>query len=44
MDLQLTIDCYRYHAGLADKIHGDVIPAAGPYLAYTKKDPVGVAG
>lgn len=43
-DLQLTIDCYRYYAGWADKIHGETIPAAGPYLAYTKKDPVGVAG
>ena len=43
-DVQLTIDCYRYYAGWADKIHGETLPAAGPFFAYTKKDPVGVAG
>ena len=43
-DLQLTIDCYRYYAGWADKIHGEVLSPDGPYLSYTKKDPVGVVG
>ena len=33
---------FRYYAGWADKIHGQTIPVAGPYNAYTKKDPVGV--
>jgi aldehyde dehydrogenase (NAD+) len=43
-DVQLSIDCIRYYAGWADKIHGDVIPAHGPFHAYTRKEPVGVAG
>lgn len=43
-DVQLTIDCYRYYAGWADKIHGDTIPSQGPYHVYTRKEPVGVAG
>ena len=43
-DLELTIATYRYYAGWADKIVGDTIPAAGPYHAYTRKEPVGVAG
>ena len=43
-DIQSTIDTYRYFAGWADKITGDTIPAAGPYHAYTRKEPVGVAG
>ncbi len=42
--MQLTIDCYRYYAGWADKITGDTIPVAGPFHAYTRKEPVGVAG
>ena len=38
------IDCYKYYAGWADKITGDTIPVNGPFHAYTKKEPVGVAG
>lgn len=26
IDLKLTIKCYRYYAGWADKIHGKTIP------------------
>ncbi len=43
-DLPLTIDCLRYYAGFADKIHGDTIPIRGNYFAYTRKEPVGVVG
>jgi aldehyde dehydrogenase (NAD+) len=32
----------RYFAGWADKISGKVIPISGPFLAYTKSEPVGV--
>jgi len=35
---------YRYFAGWADKIHGKVIPTQGPYMAYTRHEPVGVVG
>ena len=43
-DLPLTIKCYRYYAGWADKIHGKVIPVEGPYHCYTRHEPVGVVG
>ncbi|HEY2382536.1 MAG TPA: aldehyde dehydrogenase family protein, partial [Terriglobia bacterium] len=43
-DLPLTIACYRYYAGWADKIHGKTIPINGPYFSYTKHEPVGVVG
>ena len=43
-DLPLVIDCLRYYAGYADKIHGQTIPIRGTYLCYTRKEPVGVAG
>jgi aldehyde dehydrogenase (NAD+) len=43
-DLPLTIDCLRYYAGYADKIHGQTIPVNGNFFTYTKKEPVGVVG
>lgn len=43
-DLPLTIDCLRYYAGYADKIHGQTIPVRGNYFCYTRKEPVGVVG
>ncbi|MCA9201593.1 MAG: aldehyde dehydrogenase family protein, partial [Planctomycetales bacterium] len=44
VDLPLTVDCLRYYAGYADKIHGQTIPIRGNYFAYTRREPVGVAG
>lgn len=43
-DLALTIACYRYYAGWADKTHGKVIPITGDYFSYTRHEPVGVCG
>jgi aldehyde dehydrogenase (NAD+) len=43
-DLPLTIDCYRYYAGWADKLEGKTIPINGPYFTYTRHEPVGVVG
>ena len=43
-DLPLAIDCIRYYAGYADKIHGQTIPIRGDYFSYTRKEPVGVVG
>jgi aldehyde dehydrogenase (NAD+) len=43
-DLPLVIDCLRYYAGWADKIHGDTIPIRGRYFCYTRREPVGVVG
>lgn len=44
IDVPLTIACYRYYAGWADKIHGKTIPINGPYFCYTRHEPVGVCG
>jgi len=49
-DVTLTIEHFRYYAGWADKIEGEVIPVAVPYapksryLNYTLREPVGVVG
>ncbi len=43
-DLPLTIACYRYYAGWADKLQGKTIPVSGRYFTYTKHEPVGVVG
>src|SRR5438876_1999722 len=44
IDLSLTVKCYRYYAGWADKIHGKTIPVEGPFFCYTRHEPVGVVG
>ena len=44
IDLPMTIKCYRYYAGWADKIHGKTIPVEGSFLCYTRHEPVGVVG
>jgi aldehyde dehydrogenase (NAD+) len=43
-DLPLTIACYRYYAGWADKVQGKTIPISGNYFCYTRHEPVGVVG
>jgi Aldehyde dehydrogenase family len=43
-DLPLTVACYRYNAGWADKIQGKTIPIAGDYFSYTRYEPVGIVG
>jgi phenylacetaldehyde dehydrogenase len=47
-DVPLAVDLFRYMAGWATKIEGNTIPiSAGggqKYLAYTVREPVGVAG
>jgi aldehyde dehydrogenase (NAD+) len=44
IDVKESIDTFRYYAGWADKLSGDVIPVPGPYLNYTRREPVGVCG
>jgi aldehyde dehydrogenase (NAD+) len=44
VDLPSVVENFRYFAGLADKIQGETIPVAGPYLNYTLREPVGVVG
>src|SRR5580698_2183234 len=43
-DIPLSIACYRYYAGWADKVQGKTIPVAGDYFCYTRHEPVGVVG
>ena len=40
-DLPMVIDCLRYYAGWADKIHGQTIPVRGNYFCYLRREPVG---
>ena len=44
VDLPSVVENFRYFAGVADKIHGDTIPVAGPFLNYTLREPLGVVG
>jgi aldehyde dehydrogenase (NAD+) len=43
-DLPLTLQCYRYYAGWADKLYGQTIPIDGPFFTYTRHEPIGVVG
>jgi aldehyde dehydrogenase (NAD+) len=43
-DVQGSADCFRYYAGWADKIAGEVLPIPGAVLNYTRREPVGVCG
>jgi aldehyde dehydrogenase (NAD+) len=43
-DLPMVVDCLRYYAGWADKLHGQTIPVRGNFFSYTRREPVGVAG
>ncbi|AYN27705.1 aldehyde dehydrogenase family protein [Buttiauxella sp. 3AFRM03] len=44
VDIQGTIDTFRYFAGWASKLHGRTVEPSlpGNYLAYTRKEPIGV--
>jgi phenylacetaldehyde dehydrogenase len=46
VDIQGSIDTFRYFAGWATKIHGRTVEPSlpGNYLAYTRKEAVGVVG
>jgi acyl-CoA reductase-like NAD-dependent aldehyde dehydrogenase len=43
-DIPQVIETFRYYAGWADKIYGDVNPVGGEYFSYTLKEPAGVVG
>ncbi|WP_160286793.1 aldehyde dehydrogenase family protein [Pseudomonas knackmussii] len=46
VDIQGSVDTFRYFAGWASKIHGRSVEPSlpGNYVAYTRKEPVGVVG
>lgn len=43
-DIEHAVGVFRYYAGLADKVHGKVIPADGSVFSVTLNEPVGVCG
>jgi betaine-aldehyde dehydrogenase len=43
-DMDDTATCFEYYAGLATKIHGDVLPVPADAVALAMREPVGVAG
>ena len=42
VDLPLAIKCFKYYAGIADKIEGSVLPVNGNFDNITRREPVGV--
>ncbi len=44
VDLPQVVSTFRYFAGMADKVHGETIPVPGPFMNYTRREPVGVVG
>ncbi len=44
IDVPTAVECFRYYAGWASKIHGETIPVRGPFFNYTLRGPVGVVG
>lgn len=41
-DVEVCARYFEYYGGLADKIHGETIPAPGRNLVYTLREPYGV--
>ncbi len=44
VDMPMTIDVFRYYAGLATKIHGETVNTFDAAFTYTLREPVGVVG
>ncbi|KAJ3081035.1 hypothetical protein HK102_002624 [Quaeritorhiza haematococci] len=43
-DIEATIECFKFFAGLADKIHGRHFTIDNDFDSYTIREPVGVCG
>lgn len=43
-DIADAATCYEYYGGLANKVTGSVLPVPANAVAFTMRDPVGVAG
>ncbi|CAF0930594.1 unnamed protein product [Adineta ricciae] len=44
IDIPHCISVLRYYAGWPDKMNGKVLPVAGDFFSYTRREPVGVVG
>lgn len=43
-DINCSVDCLRFYAGWCDKFYGNTIPTDGPFMSFTRKEPIGVVG
>ncbi|KAI9364401.1 aldehyde dehydrogenase domain-containing protein [Zopfochytrium polystomum] len=43
-DVDASVECFRFFAGLADKLHGRTFAAGASHRSYTLREPVGVCG
>lgn len=43
-DIEDSIRCWRYFAGLADKVSGRTLSSFGSVSTYTRREPIGVVG
>ena len=43
-DVACCVDVLKYYAGWCDKICGSTILSDGPYMTYTRQEPIGVVG
>jgi betaine-aldehyde dehydrogenase len=44
LDVPRTAATFRYFGGMADKLHGSVVPVEAGFLNYVLREPVGVVG
>ncbi len=44
VDVPMAAECFRYFAGWASKIEGEVVPVRAASLNYTLREPIGVVG
>lgn len=42
VEVAKVVEMFRYYAGWADKVHGEVIPVPSGHLNYTLREPLGV--
>ena len=42
VEVTKVVEMFRYYAGWADKLHGEVIPVPSGHLNYTLREPLGV--
>jgi acyl-CoA reductase-like NAD-dependent aldehyde dehydrogenase len=43
-ELEMIVRYFEFFAGVCQNVTGETKPAAGPFLTYTRKEPVGVVG
>ena len=44
IDINTSCEILRYFAGWTEKMHGKTYPMSGPFMAYERKEPIGVCG